>query len=87
MSADPLLNLLINYLCGGFGKCWNRNLTHNIISLWATFCVSMLCDDKNLTQICAASVTFCAESEPILHTQRTRFCCMHKLDLLGATTL
>ena len=47
-----------------------KNLTH-IISVWATFCVGMLCD-KNLTQICAASVTFCAES----CTQSTRFGCM-----------
>ena len=56
------------------------------ISLWATFCVSKLCDDKNLTQICAASVTFCAECESCC-TQRARFRCMHKLHLLGALTL
>ena len=57
------------------------------ISLWATFCVSKLCDDKNLTQICAASVTFCAECESCCCTQRARFRCMHKLHLLGALTL
>lgn len=77
------MRMLINYLRRGFGKCWNRNLTHNI-SLGHLLCFDVV-RRQNLTQICAASVTFSAECES--GTQRTRLCCMLKLDLLGAMTL
>ena len=66
MSADPLVNLLINYLCWGFGKSWNRNLTHNI-SLGHLLCFKVVRRQKFDPNLCGQRHLLCW----VLHTEHT----------------